>query len=97
MIQHEVAPSAWFLLLLIRGFLLWLVVPVATVVWCAGAYWFIRDDASLGKFLGLVDNNLLIVIERSILRPLFEKPTHSWIPYANIAEVAHRVGFLDPV
>ncbi len=49
------------------------------------------------KFLGGVDNNLVVVAERSILRAFFKKPTHSWVRYVNIAEVTHRIGFLDPV
>lgn len=93
----SVNPLAWLCLLFIRGVLLWLVVPVATIVWLFGAYWFVRDGASLGQFLGWVDNNFLIVIERSLLRPFFEKPTHPWVPYVNIAEVTHRISLLDPL
>lgn len=95
--QGQVDPLAWLCLLFIRGFLRWLVVPVATIIWVIGAYWFIRDGAYLGKILGWVDNNLLVVAECSILRAFFEKQTHSCVPYVNIADVTHRIGFLDPV
>jgi hypothetical protein len=95
--QGQVDPLAWLCLLFIRGFLLWLVVPVATIIWVVGAYWFIRDGAYLGRFLGWADNNLVVMVQRSILRAFFEQPTHPWVPYVNIADVTHRIGFLDPV
>lgn len=94
-ISKENDPLALLVLLFIRGVLLWLLVPLGFVVWVLGAVWLIGRGATLGKFLGWLDSNFIIILERTLLRPFFAEPTHPWVPFADIAGVTHRVGPLD--
>jgi len=62
------AVTASLTLLLFRGVLLWLVVPVATCVWVMLAV-LRRRPAGLGQFLGWVDLNLIAALnERRCVR-----------------------------
>ena len=81
--------------LLLRGVLLWVVVPVATCVWimlAAGRH----RPAGLGQFLGWVDLNLTAGLQRTALRPLFGAHPQ-WTPWSEVGQVTHRVRLLDPV
>jgi hypothetical protein len=84
------------MLLILRGILLWIVIPLATLAWLPAGYSLHRRGVSLGQFLGWVDLNLVACLERSILRPLFRAPL-PWVPARSMAEVTHRVTWLDPM
>ncbi len=84
------------LLLAIRGALLWIVVPVAVVVWLGGAPWLLPRRVTLGVFLGWVDLNLLAFLERGLMRPLF-RTRSPWSPVGEIAHTTHRIRFADPI
>lgn len=95
MISRGVSGIGRFLLLIVRGLLLWIVVPIGFVAWGVSLPWQLKRKVALGQFLGWLDSNMLIIIERSILRPFFEAPTHRWVPTKGRAEVQHRIGALD--
>ncbi|MDQ1546681.1 MAG: hypothetical protein QOH69_1585 [Actinomycetota bacterium] len=83
-------------LLVVRGILLWVLIPLGFVGWIVTLPWTYRQQVSLGGFLGWLDNNLVIAIARSLLRPWFPEPTLTWTSAKDIAEVTHRIGVLDP-
>jgi len=83
------------LLLLVRGVLLWVVVPVSAVVWLCLAIRLRRRGVGLGRFLGWVDLNLVAALQRTVLRPFFPSPLR-WTRWREIETVTHRVGRLDP-
>ena len=83
-------------LLLVRGVLLWLVVPIAVVVWLVGGLLLFRPRGiSLARFLGWVDLNLVACLQRSVLRPVFRARV-SWVHPREMPNVTHRVRPLDP-
>ena len=88
-----VGPVAGMLLLVIRGILLWVLVPVGCVAWLLTILWTRRP---LGEFLGWLDSNLVVLLERSVLRPFFPQPTQNWVPASRMSTVKHRIGVLDP-
>ena len=90
-----VTPLAGTVLLLIRGWLLWIVVPLSAIAWGLTLYWQIRKGISLGLFLGWIDNNFVIILERSLLLALFPETTHSWVAFTDITTVQHRIGHDD--
>lgn len=53
-----------------------------------------RVSIVAGLALGWVDLNLVALLERTILRPLFRSPIQ-WTPRRAMPEVTHRVGALD--
>lgn len=87
-------PLTGVVLLVIRGFLLWFLVPISVLIWLVGAIWLVPRGATLGRFLGWIDNNFIIVLERTVLRPFFDEPTHPWIRFADISKVTHRLRFV---
>jgi hypothetical protein len=94
-IPNSADPLVLLVLLFIRGFLLWFLMPVGVVIWLVGAIWFVPRAATLGRFLAWVDNNFIIVLERTILRPFFYEPTHSWVRFADVSKITHRVRLND--
>ena len=95
MSKKLVTPLAGTVLLLIRGWLLWILVPLSAIAWALTLYWQIRRRISLGLFLGWIDNNFVIILERSLLLALFPETTHSWVAFKDITTVAHRIGHND--
>jgi len=89
------SPVGGFVLLLVRGLLLWLVVPVAACVWLILAV-HLRRRVGLGQFIGWVDLNLIACLERGALRLFFPTPA-KWIPWSELAHVTHRLRWRDPV
>jgi hypothetical protein len=81
------------LLLVIRGILLWVLVPVGFVVWLLSFLWTRRPP---GQFLGWLDWNLVVLLERSVLRPFFPRQTQNWVSVSEMSTVEHRIGVLDP-
>lgn len=93
--QRRNPAVAGLLLLLLRGVLLWLVVPVATCTWPVTFVWFRRPRITLGQFLGWSDLNLMALLSRVVLRPFFRAPL-PWIPWHAMPHVTHRLRFIDP-
>lgn len=58
----------------LRGVLLWLVVPVGFIWWLVAWPWFRSRRVRLGQLLGRVDLNLIATISRSLFRPLLGEP-----------------------
>jgi hypothetical protein len=83
-------------LLVVRGALLWVVVPLAVLVWFLSFAWLWHRDVTFGQFLGWIDLNLMALLSRSILRPLFRVPP-SWAPASQMSRVTHRVLWTDPL
>jgi len=89
---------AALILLLVRGFLLWLVVPVAALVGVVLKPYrrTMRRPIKIRQLIGWADLNLIAFLERGVLRTLFPNP-QPFVPWAEVAHVTHRVNFLDPV
>jgi hypothetical protein len=83
-------------LLLVRGVLLWVVVPLGVLAWPVVALSFRRRGLCLGEFLGWLDLNLTSAIQRSVVRPFFDAPI-PWTPFSEAAGLTHRIRLLDPV
>jgi hypothetical protein len=83
-------------LLLIRGVLLWVVVPFAALGWVVA--WPVRHfkKVGLGQLIGWSDLNLIAAVQRSILRPFTRRPL-GWTSLKALPNVAHRIRLLDPV
>lgn len=89
--------GAIFLLLCVRGILLWLVVPIACCMWLVML--FVRPmlgqpNVSLGKVIGWADLNLIAAIAQPLLRP-FERSV-PFTPWTEVSKVNHRVRLGDP-
>jgi hypothetical protein len=80
------------LLVLIRGLLLWVLIPVGSVAWALTVPW---SRASLTAFLGWLDNNQIFLLQRTILRPAFPSPSVQWIRFKDAADATHRIRFGD--
>jgi len=82
--------------LLVRGVLLWVVVPLAAIAWPFVALRLRRRGATFGRYLGWVDLNLIAGLQRTILRPLVRAPSN-WVPAREMPQVTHRLRATDPV
>ena len=86
-----------FAVLVIRGILLWVVVPLATFWWLIMKVVRRGRGVTLGQFIGWCDINLIAGIQRSVMRPVVRWPA-DWVPASAMPEVTHRVSLLlDPV
>jgi hypothetical protein len=65
-------------LLLLRGVLLWIVIPAGFVAWLFFHSWIQR--ATLGGCLAWYDVNLIAFLQRVLLRQFIPKPTVEWVP-----------------
>ncbi len=83
------------LVLASRGLLLWVVVPVASVVWLAVALPLRKRGVTFFQYLGWVDLNLIAFLQRGPLRPLVRRPA-SFVPSIDMPSVAHRLRTADP-
>jgi hypothetical protein len=81
-------------LLIARGILLWIAIPLGFVGWVILTPWLRAPGITLGQFLGWIDINLIAALERGVLRPLFRHP-QPWTSARDIAKVRHRIGKLD--
>jgi hypothetical protein len=87
---RQASVPAGVALLLVRGILLWIVVPLAFVCRLLLAIPLCRRSVTLDKFLGWVDLNLV-----AFLGPIVRTPL-SWVPVSAMPEVEHRLRFEDP-
>jgi hypothetical protein len=87
---------ALVLLLIVRGLLLWIVLPVAALAWLVRLpYAFVRRrPVSIGQTLGWADLNLIASLERSLLRPLAREHS-SFVRWHDAATVSHRPSLFD--
>lgn len=98
---HENVPSprapivAGVTLLLLRGVLLWVVVPVATCAWLIIRTLGRHRPIGLGQFLGWADLNLTAGLQRTVLRSLFATRA-GWTAWSDVGTVTHRVRMIDP-
>ena len=81
-----------FVVLTIRGFLLWLLVPIGTLVWLVALEGVGARRLSLFAFLGWLDNNLAFILVQGPLSPLFPTAPVKWIPASERFSVMHRIG-----
>jgi hypothetical protein len=84
-----------FALFMIRGCLLWLVVPLATLWWLVIRVGGRARGVALGQFLGWTDLNLIACIQRTILRPLVRFPLDR-VPGSDMRQVTHRLSVIEP-
>lgn len=81
--------------LLLRGVLLWVVVPISALIWPVVATHLRRRHVTFGQYLGWVDLNLIACLQRTILRPLVRAPS-GWVPVSEMPHVMHRLRGIDP-
>jgi hypothetical protein len=86
---------AGLLLLLVRGVLLWVVIPIAICAWPFVYPRLRKKGVGFGQFLGWVDLNLMASLSQTVLRPLFRAPVE-WVAWREMPEVTHRVAWNDP-
>ena len=85
-------PFAGVLLVLIRGLLLWVLIPLGTIAWLFSLPWSRCDP---GNFLGWLDNNQIAVLQRYVLRIGFPRPGYAWVHFRDVRTVTHRIRFGD--
>lgn len=88
--------AAAVVVLSIRGALLWLLVPVGTLIWAFGFQWLGENRSSLGAFLGWLDLNLAFVLIQGPFSSLFPTAPAKWIPASERSKVTHRIGAGGP-
>ena len=93
MSSRSVTLIGGLLLLTLRGILIWGYVPLGTLVWLLAYGWLRRP---LGEFLGWLDLNVIVVLQRSVFRPFFQPPTQARVSISKMSTVSHRIGILDP-
>jgi hypothetical protein len=85
---NSIPPEAALVLLTIRGFLLWLVIPIGFVAWLTYFRW--ARSASLGQCLGWLDVNLVAFLQR-LLKRFIPRATVRRVPSQQMSAVTHRV------
>jgi hypothetical protein len=93
--RQPLEPIPALFLLFSRGLLLWLVIPCGFAVWLFGSPWFVFKNISLGQFLGWLDLNLCVALQRGPLRPFIAKPRVNWISGSKMHQTEHRVRISD--
>jgi hypothetical protein len=83
------------LVLVVRGVLLWLVVPLALVAWPVVRLRQRRTGVTVGQYLGWIDLNLIASVQRLATPVLVRKPI-PWTPAADVSKVTHRLRATDP-
>jgi hypothetical protein len=83
------------LVLVVRGVLLWLVVPLALVAWPIVRARQRRTGVKLGQYLGWVDLNLIACVQR-LATPMLVRHPVAWTPIEDISKVTHRLRATDP-
>jgi len=82
------------LLLVVRGVLLWLLVPIAFLTWLVAMSWRTSARAPLGQCVGWFDLNLYAVLPCYVFGPLIPEPSLRYIPWRRMPQVTHRVRLL---
>lgn len=68
-VKRELNVLASFALLFVRGVSLWLLIPLGAIFWVAALPWVLRHSTSFGQFLGWLDLNYCIALERGPSNP----------------------------
>lgn len=87
--------SGGILTLATRSLLLWLVVPLAAIIWIFINDALRRRSITFGQYLGWVDVNLIAALQRTVYRPLIRWPL-SYVPARDMHTVTHRIQASDP-
>jgi hypothetical protein len=82
--------------LIIRGFLLWIAIPVTFIGYILLWPLWRKKQANLGQLLGWVDLNLVATLMRSVFRPFVINP-RKWTSIERLPQVIHRISFVDPL
>lgn len=83
-------------LIVLRGFLLWLLWPTALLVWLARSPWAAlrRRRVRLRQVAGWLDLNLVAFLEAGLLRPFFiERQT--FVPWSEAKDLTNYPNLLD--
>ena len=84
---NDLSPEVALAILPLRGFLLWLVIPVGFVAWLAYFRW--TRSASLRQCLKWFDLNLVALLQRLLKRSTIE-PDVPWVPSRMMPSVTLR-------
>jgi hypothetical protein len=79
---------------LLRSVLLWLVMPLAFIVWLLGLLW-LWGHVPLRGWLRWIDYNMIVTLCRTLLWPLMNEPKINWLEYTHVHDIDTRVGFWD--
>jgi len=88
---------ALFTLLVVRGLLLWLVIPIALLGWLVTSPIRLilrKPYITAGKLIGWADINLTAGIGQMLLRPFGR--SSEFTPWSKVLSVEHRVSIIDP-
>lgn len=90
-------PIALFVLLLIRGWLLWLVIPATFLGWLVMSPIRLilrKPFITPGKLISWADMNLTAAIGWVLVRPF--GPRGDFTPWSKVLSVEHRVSIIAP-
>ena len=88
---------ALFALLVVRGWLLWLVIPIAILGWLVMSPLRLALDKPYitpGKLIGWADMNLIAMLGQVLARPFGRRS--DFTPWSRVLSVEHRVSIIDP-
>ena len=86
------------MILVLRGVLLWLVIPVTVVAWVVTypVAVLLGKGVRLPQVLGWADLNLIAALQRLLPARQVEARV-AFVGWQQIGSVTHRIGFADPV
>lgn len=79
---------------LLRSVLLWVVMPLAFVVWLGGLLW-LGGRVPLRGWLRWIDYNMIVTLCRTLLWPLMDEPAMAWLGFRHIRDIDTRVSSWD--
>jgi hypothetical protein len=88
---------ALLVLLVVRGLLLWLVIPIAFLGWLVMLPIRLalrKPYITPGKLIGWADMNLSAAIGQVLVRPFGRRS--DFTPWSRVLSVEHRVSIIDP-
>lgn len=92
--DSDVGLIAGLALLLARGVLLWLVIPLAALAWLIGLPFWRKREARMEQLIGWSDLNLIAFLQRGPFRLFIRNPL-KWTPASEVSRVEHRVTLFD--
>lgn len=86
----------FFLLLCIRGAALWILWPIAFIVWMLRLPYAVARSRQLrlGQVAGWFDRNLIALLERTIARPFTPEPSN-FVAWEQAGEIERGPSFLE--
>ncbi|MBM7470917.1 hypothetical protein JOE66_000551 [Subtercola frigoramans] len=82
-------------LLIVRSLALWLLIPLGFIVWLFVGYSLDARGATLGHWLGWLDQNFVVFMIRCVVRPFLHGPPPRYTPWSRIEDVDHRIKLFD--